>query len=302
LEFRRVLFRSRNIAVTLFDLCKGILSVIADYNSSLRLSPAHYTRMREDFMQPIQAGFGVAELYFGVLDMAKTFRIRYFRQSRSLLASSILALTLVLNDGTTHVNAEENPVPREGKAKTAAASEESPIEKLGRMIAGTWAIDATSEPREVGKKVGKDVGKSVIRFGPGKLALIEDYQTHGDDGTRIALGIFWWDGKGNGYRTMFCEDRDPHGCSVFEGLGNWEGADWVFHTEFENKDKKKVRVKEVLTATSPSSFTATFYRSENDGPMKLDWIVKHSKTDAPLMLHSCHEDLHFLDSKDFPFC
>jgi hypothetical protein len=232
-------------------------------------------------MQPNQAVFFVAELYFGALDTAKTLRMRYCRQSRSLLASSILALTFILNNGTTQVNAQENSVPREGKGKTAAASEESPIEKLGRMIAGSWAIDATSEPRKVGDKVGKDVGKSVIRFGPGKLALIEDYQTHGDDGTRVALGIFWWDGKGNGYRTMFCEDRDPRGCSVFEGLGNWEGADWVFYSEFQNQDKKKVSVKEVLTATSPSSFTATFYRSENDGPMKLDWIVKHSKTDVP---------------------
>ena len=42
----------------------------------------------------------------------------------------------------------------------------------------------------------------------------------------------------------------------------------------------KVKVKEVLTATSPSSFIATFYRSENGGPMKLDWTVKHSKRDA----------------------
>jgi len=67
---------------------------------------------------------------------------------------------------------------------------------------------------------------------------------------------------------------------VYEGLGNSEGANWVFRTEFETKDNKKVKVKEVLTATSPSSFTATFYRSENDGPMKLDWTVKHSKTDV----------------------
>jgi hypothetical protein len=65
---------------------------------------------------------------------------------------------------------------------------------------------------------------------------------------------------------------------VYEGLGNWEAADWVFRSEFETKDKKKIRVKEVLTATSLSSFIATFYRSENDGPMKLDWTVKHSRT------------------------
>jgi hypothetical protein len=206
--------------------------------------------------------------------------MRYFPKSQCLPASTTVVLFLILSHGTTDVNAQEKPVPHEGKGETSAASAESPIEKLGRMIAGTWAIDATSEPREAGSKGGKDVGESVIRFGPGKLALIEDYRTHGDEGTRVALVIFWWDGKGKGYRTMFCEDRDPSGCSVYEGLGNWEGADWVFHTEFETKDKKKVKVKEVLTATSPSSFTATFYRSENDGPMKLDWTVKHSKTEV----------------------
>ena len=79
---------------------------------------------------------------------------------------------------------------------------------------------------------------------------------------------------------MFCENRDPNGCSVYAGLGNWEGDDWVFHTAFETKDKGKVKVKEVLTTTSPSSFTATFYRSENDGPMKLDWTVKHTRTEV----------------------
>lgn len=78
------------------------------------------------------------------------------------------------------MNVQGKPSPHRGRGETPAASEESPIEKLGRMIVGTWAVDATSEPRESGSKAGKDVGKSVIRFGPGKLALIEDYRTHGD--------------------------------------------------------------------------------------------------------------------------
>lgn len=205
--------------------------------------------------------------------------MRYSCQLRWLLASATtFVLFLSLYAGTTHMHAQGKPSPHKGKDETPAASEESPIEKLGRMIVGTWTIDATSEPREAGSKAGKDVGESVIRFGPGNLALIEDYRTHGDQGTRVSLGIFWWDAKAKGYRTMFCEDRDPNGCSVYEGLGNWEGADWVSQSEFETKDKKKVKVKEVLTATSPSSFIARFYRSENDGPMKLDWTVKHSKT------------------------
>jgi hypothetical protein len=144
--------------------------------------------------------------------------MRYFCQLRWLLASTItFVLFLVLCAGTTHMNAQGKPSPHKGKGETPAASEEAPIEKLGRMIVGTWAIDATSEPREAGSKAGKDFGKSVIRFGPGKLALIEDYRTHGDQ------GLFWWDAKAKGYRTMFCEDRDPSGCSVYEGLGRVNG-------------------------------------------------------------------------------
>ena len=203
--------------------------------------------------------------------------MKYLPWLRCLRAATTLVLFLVLSDGTTQTKAQDKPGRDLGKVEMPGASEGSPVEKLGRMIVGTWAIDATSEPREAGSKGGKDIGKSEIRFGPGNLALIEDYRTHGDQGDRVAMGIFWWDGKEKGYRMMFCEDRDPSGCSAYEGLGNWEGADWVFHTEFETQDKKKVKVKEVLTTTSPSSFIATFYRSENDGPMKLDWIVKHSK-------------------------
>jgi len=110
--------------------------------------------------------------------------MRHFRQSRCALASTTLVLFLTLGYGATHLSAQEKPGPHRAKDKTA--SEDTPIEKLGRMIAGTWAIDAISEPRDPGSKVGKDVGKSVIRFGPGKLALIEDYRTHGDEGARIA--------------------------------------------------------------------------------------------------------------------
>jgi hypothetical protein len=85
-------------------------------------------------------------------------------------------------------------------------------------------------------------------------------QQMGKDDIQIGLGMFWWDGKGKGYRTMFCEDGDPSGCSVYNGLGNWEGSDWVFNHEYE-ENKKKVKIKQVLTATSPSSFIARFYRS-----------------------------------------
>src|SRR5215813_1725914 len=105
----------------------------------------------------------------------------YFRQSRWALAStSSFLLFLILSAATTNVDARQKTSPHKSKAEPTTASEESPIEKLGRMIVGTWAIDASMEPDKAASKPGKDVGKSVIRFGPGKLALTEDYRTNGD--------------------------------------------------------------------------------------------------------------------------
>jgi hypothetical protein len=163
--------------------------------------------------------------------------MRQFRQSRCVLASTTLVLFLTLGHGNTQVSAQEKTGPHRAKGETT--SEESPIEKLGRMIAGTWAIDATSEPREAGSKVGKDVGKSVIRFGPGKLALIEDYRTHGDGGTRVAWGIFWWDGRKKATGQCSARTETP---AVAPSTGAWGiGKAPIGSSTLNSKPKTKRR-------------------------------------------------------------
>ena len=57
-------------------------------------------------MERIQARIVGVELDFEGLERAKSSYMRYFRQSRCLLASTTLVLFLILSLGTTHVNAE----------------------------------------------------------------------------------------------------------------------------------------------------------------------------------------------------
>jgi hypothetical protein len=57
-------------------------------------------------MERIQARIVGVELDFEGLERAKSSYMRYFRQSRCLLASTTLVLFLILSLGTTHVNAQ----------------------------------------------------------------------------------------------------------------------------------------------------------------------------------------------------
>jgi hypothetical protein len=122
----------------------------------------------------------------------------------------------------------------------------------------------------------KDTGTNRIVLGPGGRSVIENYHTDGDSGSRSALGILWWDASVQGYRTMFCDNADPAGCSVYDGLGHWEGDDLVFKfRRVRNGDK--IEGKEVITPTSSFSFTVRFFESRNGGPEDATWTVRNTK-------------------------
>lgn len=147
------------------------------------------------------------------------------------------------------------------------------------MVAGNWTVRVTSEPTSEKPKRRNETGTSRIQYGPGKLSLIEDYRTEGDSGPRQALGVFWWDATAQGYRSMFCDNLDPDGCSLYDGVGKWEGSELVFHFVFRDKDKQ-VEIREVLTRTSANSFTARFYTNEKSGE-ELRRTVEHTRSELP---------------------
>jgi len=162
--------------------------------------------------------------------------------------------------------------------KTVAAQNEAAaqVEKLGRMVAGTWELEGVSEPSAERPKVRHDTGRSVITYGPGRRSLTEDFRSHGDTGEIVATGTFWWDAQAHGYRTMFCETRDPSGCSVYDGLGHWEGAKVVNRWEFERNGKKTISKQVIETATA-QTFIATFYDGDSDATLKQTYTWKHTR-------------------------
>jgi hypothetical protein len=174
------------------------------------------------------------------------------------------------------------PVPPAPKAESDAASATSQqMAKLAKMIAGTWIISATSEPTASRPHGAKDTGRSIIKFGPAKLSLVEDYRTDGDHGHEVALGTFWWDSHAQGYKTMFCDSTDPDGCSVYDGIGKWDGDDLVFWFQFPAETGSRPEfIKEVLHSTSPSSFTAAFFRGENSSELHRYMTVAHNRPNA----------------------
>jgi hypothetical protein len=121
----------------------------------------------------------------------------------------------------------------------------------------------------------------MITYGPGKLSLVEDYRTNGDLGPQLALGIFWWDQSEHGYKVMFCGNKDPDGCSVYKGLGQWEGQSLMFWFERGNGGKPLI-IKQSISATSSTSFTATFYSGESRSSLQRYRTVVHTReNDSP---------------------
>jgi len=161
-----------------------------------------------------------------------------------------------------------------GAAKREAATE---VARLGKMIVGTWDLSGTSEASTERPKVRHDTGRSIIKYGPGRLSLMEDFRMHGDSGELFAIGTFWWDAQAHGFRTMFCETRDPSGCSVYDGLGHWEGANLVNRWVFEDNGKRTV-TKQVVEEATPNEFIATFYNGDGDATLKKSYTYKHTRT------------------------
>jgi hypothetical protein len=104
------------------------------------------------------------------------------------------------------------------------------IEKFARLVSGTWNLEGFSAP---GAPVRKDTGRTVLKFGPGNLSVHGDFHTEGPTEKVDALGIFCWDEKAGGYRTMFYANDEPDGCIIYNGMGRWEGDAVVFRFIFQ---------------------------------------------------------------------
>lgn len=149
------------------------------------------------------------------------------------------------------------------------------MEKLAKMIVGTWATNEKFEVSDMMPKGGTGKGTAHIRKGPGGLSIVEDYRSRNAGGAFAGHGVFWWDDKAQGYKTVWC-DNTTAGCQVSNGLGKWEGANLVFTDEQEMMGKK-MAMKEVLAASGENSFSLTMDSGMDGAELKRFMTIKYTK-------------------------
>jgi len=199
-------------------------------------------------------------------------------------ATAVVVLAFSVGARAQEVHAGQNSQSSSSQAEHLAAphpltAERSPeMEKLATMLVGNWEVVATREPSAARPKGLRNTGTNRIVLGPGGRSIVENFHTEGDTGPRSALGILWWDAKAQGYRTMFCDTVDPAGCSVYDGLGKWEGNDLIFEFKLDH-DGIKINGKEMFMVTSPFSYTVRFFESRNGGPEDATWTVNNTKAE-----------------------
>jgi hypothetical protein len=163
----------------------------------------------------------------------------------------------------------EQPAQTDNAVKDRAGAQ---IQKFARLIVGTWDFAGFSAPGAPVPR--KDTGRAVIKFGPANRSLIEDFYSEGDTGKIDALGIFWWDDKAQGYRTMFCDPREPNGCTVYDGVGQWEGNTLVFDIVVQVRGIPAY-IKEVISPSTPDSFTTVISQGKNTAELKPTYTMRH---------------------------
>src|SRR5262249_37089288 len=130
------------------------------------------------------------------------------------------------------------------------------MEKLVKTFSGTWSIAIKIEPNERMPKGGAGQGEEVWRPGPGRLSLIEEYHSSGDEGEFSGLGVAWWDKDTQRYQVMWCASDNPQGCIAMKHGAKWEGNQVIAEDESENAGKK-FTFKEVFADITENSFTQT---------------------------------------------
>ena len=152
------------------------------------------------------------------------------------------------------------------------------MQKMSKMLVGTWTTSETFEVSDMMPKGGKGSGMAVMKNGPGGLSVVEEYHSKGGLGAFSGHGVFWWDDQAKGFKNVWCDSTTPAGCTVAKGVGNFDGDKLVFNDEQEMMGKNAV-MQNVLIPEG-SGITMTLSSGESAGAMKKLMTIKYSKPAA----------------------
>jgi hypothetical protein len=178
---------------------------------------------------------------------------------------------------TFALGANPTAQPAAGATQTPAPKPGAQIEKLLRAFQGTWAVNEKIAPDLSTPKGATGEGSIVWRPGPGRFSVVEDYRSKQGAREVTGLAVFWWDESGGGYRTIWCDSTNPGGCIAFKNVARWDGAQLVLVEDYEINGKR-FTFKEVFGDITSGSFTQTLYGGEAVGNLKVDQVIRATKS------------------------
>jgi len=167
-----------------------------------------------------------------------------------------------------------------GQMSMPMAKPSPEMQKLSKMVVGTWNTTEKHEPSPWAPKGATGKGTVVFKNGPGGLSLVQDYKSSGAMGSFAGHGVMWWDAKAGGYQGIWCDSMTPAGCQISKGVTKWEGNNLVGTDESEMMGHK-MAMKETWSDVTPDSFTFAMDGGPPGGEMKRMMTIKYTRAGAP---------------------
>ena len=185
----------------------------------------------------------------------------------------LVALALVLLAAAQ----KKEKKPEQKPVTTWAAPKPAPeMDKLAKMMVGTWSSAEKHEPSPFNPAGGTGQGVFRVSLGPGGHSLVEQYNSRGSAGTFNGHGMTYWDPKDKVFRSVWCDNFTPT-CDV--SVGQWEGDNLVFLSEGE-MEGKKTKLKMIYSGFTADSYDFGVDMSQGAGPMARTMTIKYTRTKA----------------------
>ncbi|HSA94266.1 MAG TPA: DUF1579 family protein [Terriglobales bacterium] len=190
---------------------------------------------------------------------------------------TIVALTaLALAQPVAEAQEKEKKQEQEPATAWAAPKPAPEMEKLAKMMVGTWSSAEKHEPSPFSPAGGTGKGVFKVTLGPGGHSLVEQYNSRGSLGKFNGHGMTYWDPKDKVYRSVWCDNFTPT-CDV--SVGHWEGDNLVFLGESE-MEGQKTKLKMTYSGFKAGSFEFGIDMSVGDAPMARGMTIKYTRAKA----------------------
>jgi hypothetical protein len=193
------------------------------------------------------------------------------------LAGFLLA-SLRVSPAIGQYDGPSNPTHLQMVANNDKIAYSPEMEKLSVALSGDWTTEDTYEGDDQTPRGRRKLSRESYRVGPARLSLIEEYHGENALGKPWAMGIFWWDHEAKGVHVLWCDSQAiDMGCRVLQGIGKWEGDDFVLMDQYGDSGKR-VFTREVWSDLKRNSFTQTIYQGASPDNLKKVLTIKAARS------------------------